>query len=153
MDTKLLNQLIHQLKELTEELGIKQAKRLDTARLERIINRLASFADCQECNSFLSEWSTRIVNLKSKVGLLEKQDIKEYQGLVNRVISHLQKEHKLVVENFYMGTYMSLGIAIGYAVGYFLLDDYIIGMSLGLLFGIAIGTSMDANAKKKGLTI
>ncbi|WP_071396232.1 hypothetical protein [Bacillus tuaregi] len=153
MNIKLIDQLILNLEKLKIDLGEKKAKRLSMTRLDRIIKRLVSFEDCQECQNHLSEMNTNLEYLKSKHGRLEKQDIREHQRLVNQVISHLQKKHKLITEGFYVGTYMIFGLALGYAIGFFIFNDYIMGSSIGLLFGVILGSSMDANAKKKGLTI
>jgi F0F1-type ATP synthase assembly protein I len=154
MDKKLFDRLIQDLEELSSEIGDKNSKRLYLSQLIRIIKRLESFSgDCEECKDYLLELSRLVEELKNKQCHLEKQELKEHQQKVNKVISHLQKEHKLVTEGTYLAIYMSIGMSLGLVFGLLLLDNLAMGLPFGMIFGVAIGVTLDENAKKKGLTI
>lgn len=154
MDKKLFDRLIQDLEELSGEIGDKNSKRLNISQLIRIIKRLESFSeDCEECRDKLLVLSRIVEELKNKHGYLEKQELKKHQQRVNNIISHLQKEHKLVTEGTYLAIYMSIGMSLGLVFGLLLLDNFAMGLPFGVIFGVAIGVTLDENAKKKGLTI
>jgi hypothetical protein len=154
MDNKLVEKLLNDLGELNERIGEKYAKQLNTKLVERVIKRLGSFSvGCKECEKHLLALDGQIEKLKGKQCQFEKVDFKEQRLQVNAVTSHLQKEHKLITEGYYMTTYMSIGMSIGLIFGLLLFDNVGLGLPFGLSIGIAIGVSMDADAKKKGMTI
>jgi hypothetical protein len=154
MDNKLLEMVLNDLGNLNERIGEKSANQLNTKLLERVIKRLGFFSGgCGECEKHLLALNDQIEKLKGKRDQFEKIDLKEHRLQVNAVTSHLQKEHKLISEGYYMTLYMSMGMSIGLIFGLLLFDNVGLGLPIGLSIGIAIGVSMDAAAKKKGLTI
>ena len=154
MGNSLIDSLMTNLEELKGNLGEKLGKQLNLALLERVVKRLQSFSpECEQCEQHLEGLSVHIENLKSKHGQIEKSDLKEHQRKVNIIISHLQKEHKLVTEGYYMGVYMSLGMSIGLVFGLTIFENIALGLPIGMIMGIAIGVGLDADAKKKGLQI
>jgi hypothetical protein len=154
MDKKLFDWLIQNLENLTVEIGDKNSRRLNISQLIRVIKRLDSFSeDCEECMKNLLEISTLVKELMDQHGQLEKQELKEHHSKVNNSISHLQKKHKLVAEGTYLSIYMSIGMSLGLVFGMLIYDNLSMGLSLGMGIGVAIGAGLDANAKKKGLTI
>lgn len=154
MDKKLFDRLIQDLEELSNEIGDINSKRLNITQLIRVVKRLESFSgECEECEKQLSEIGIRINVLKNKQGHLEKFELKEHQQKVNAILSHLQKKHKLVAEGTYLSIYMSIGMSLGLVFGMLIYDNLSMGLSLGMGIGVAIGAGLDANAKKKGLTI
>lgn len=142
------------LEQLKNELSEKNAKRLNIHLFERLIKRLESFAEnCTECKDYIKAVNVHIDNLINKQNQIEIQDSKAHRQLVSRIISHLQKEHKLVTEGQYAGAYMSMGISVGLVFGLLIFDNLAIWLAVGLSIGLAIGSGKDADALKKGLTI
>ncbi|OEF97168.1 hypothetical protein [Desulfuribacillus alkaliarsenatis] len=149
-----VERILTDLDEIKKRVGEKQAKALDIEQLERVIKRLASFADvCKECETHLGDLKLEIEQLTQRQEQFEKLMFKELLHKKNGAIAHLQKEHKLVTENYYMSIYMSIGMSFGLIFGMLLLDNLALGLPIGLSIGLAIGVGMDADAKKKGLTI
>ncbi|HSQ87815.1 hypothetical protein [Romboutsia sp.] len=154
MDNELYEKLINNLEELKQEIGDKNTKLFNLILLERIIKRLISFNyNCKECKKYTIDLNNHINKLKEKHGQFNKRDFKEHKSKINGIISHLQKEHKLVTEGYYVGIYMSMGISLGLVFGLLLFDNIALGLPIGLSIGVAIGSSKDADAKKKGLII
>ena len=145
--------MVH-LEQLKNELSEKNAKRLNIHLFERLIKRLESFSEnCTECKDYIEAVNVHIEDLINKQNQIETQDIKAHRQMVSRIISHLQKEHKLVTEGYYAGAYMSMGISFGLIFGLVIFDNMTLWLSVGLCLGLAIGSGKDADAKKKGLII
>jgi hypothetical protein len=154
MENEIVNKLMTDLKALNDEIGDKNAKQLNLKLLERVTNRLGSFSmDCLVCENHLFELNDQVEKLMNKHGQFEKLEFKEHQLMENKITSHLKKEHKLVPEGFYMNIYMSIGMSLGVVFGLLIFDNIALGLPLGLSFGLAIGVGLDADAKKKGLTL
>ena len=145
--------MVH-LEQLKNELSEKNAKRLNIHLFERLIKRLESFSEnCTECKDYIEAVNVHIEDLINKQNQIETQDSKAHRQMVSRIISHLQKEHKLVTEGYYAGAYMSMGISFGLIFGLVIFDNMTLWLSVGLCLGLAIGSGKDADAKKKGLII
>lgn len=154
MDNELFEKIINDIAELRTEIDDKKAKKLNLVLLERVVKRVNSFSEgCEECKKYLIELNNHIENIINNHKNSEKIDFKEYRHKMNITISHLQKEHKLVPENYYMGAFMSVGISIGFIFGLLLFDTQSMGISIGLVMGLAIGSAKDSDCKKKGITI
>lgn len=149
-----MDQLKGKLKALAEKVGEREAKRLNLDKMQRVINKLQSFADgCQECANFLTEMDEHIERIMAAEGPMDKSALQAHKQLLSGMGSHLQKSHQLLPEGHYMSMYMSIGFALGISFGLTLMDNIAIGMSLGLCIGIAIGVAMDEDARKKGKSI
>jgi predicted nuclease with TOPRIM domain len=154
MENQIVSKLITDLEALNNEIGDKNAKKLHIELLERVTNRLGTFSvDCLVCEKHLFELNDQIEKLKNKHGQFEKVEFTEHQLMENKITSHLKKEHKLIPEGFYMSIYMSIGMSLGVVFGLLIFDNIALGLPLGLSFGLAIGVGLDADAKKKGLTL
>jgi hypothetical protein len=154
MDKRMVDKLLNELGKLKEGLGEKQVKQLNLNLLERAINRMVSYSkDCKECEKFLTGLNDHIKNLKKKNGQFAKEDIKEHRRQLDLMISHLQKDHKLVTQGYYISTYMLMGSGVGLIFGLISFNNPGIGLPIGLCLGLAIGAALDAAAKKKGQTI
>lgn len=152
MDRK--DRILQTLEELKATTGPKEAKRLDMAKVGRLIHRLDAFAgECPQCNEDLSELHDHILQLKETNITTDKTKVKAFTSKLNGISSHLQKVHKLIPEGYFMSLYMSIGISLGVAFGLTLMDNLALGMPIGMAIGIAVGSGMDADAKKKGRTI
>jgi len=128
--------------------------------LLRMAKRVASFsADCGECQNFQGE----ITKLAKDLGNLvqaSKEERKSYFKMINSILKHLQKHHELITEGENVAIWIGIGIAIGsgmsivFGVGS---DNSGMGMPIGAGIGIAIGSAigsyLDAKAKKEGRVI
>ena len=128
--------------------------------LLRMAKRVASFsADCVECQNFQGE----ITKLAEDVGNLvqaSKEERKSYFKMINRILKHLQERHKLITKGENFAIWIGIGIAIGGGMGitFGVGSDNIgmgmpIGAGMGMAIGSAIGSYMDAKAKKEGKVI
>ena len=152
MDNINYNQIIEKIARLSDEIDDKQVETLALDLLKRITIRLQSF-DCTECGNYLSEISGYVNYLDENKNSLEKQQLQEYRKIMEEIKIHLQNEHGLVPEGFYLGIYMSFGMSIGLLFGMIVFDNFVLGMPIGMAIGVAIGSGIDADYKKKGKTI
>lgn len=151
-----MDDVLEQLKQLMQTLDAKIIKKYNLLQTERIIHRLCSFTDCNECRTFLDQFGSHLKEIsadpKARVN-------KGYLEFIRKVTDHLYKGHKLITEGYYTSLYLAIGLAIGLPIGMALGSAlgqmaYIsIGLPLGMCFGVAIGSSRDAQAKKDGLVI
>ncbi|MCI3918858.1 hypothetical protein MO973_01255 [Paenibacillus sp. TRM 82003] len=145
--------LLHDLKELEAQLGVKESKRLDVNLMRRLIQRSDAFAEgCAACRHNLVELQALVEELKvrSRQESAGAPGTKEHQHKRKLITSHLKDDHKLVTEGHYTGIYMSLGVSLGLVFGLTIMDNVAIGLPIGLCLGLALGTTMDADARKKG---
>jgi hypothetical protein len=149
-----LEGMIEEIKRLKERMDHQITKKLQLDLLSRIIIRLGSFhIECDVCQKTLIELKEQLNLIKVNQGQLSKTEMKEYFRKINNTVAHLQKQHKLVSEGYYMGICMALGVSFGLLFGTVLYSVSAIGVSIGMCFGLAIGNGLDADAKKKGKTI
>jgi F0F1-type ATP synthase assembly protein I len=146
------NQILEKIDGLNDEIDDKQAKTLELDLLKRITIRLHSF-DCTECANYLSEMCEYIDYLDENKNSLEKQKLKDYRKIIEEIKTHLQKEHGLIPEGYYLSIYMSIGMSIGLVFGLTVFDNLAMGLPIGMSIGLAIGAGIDADYKKKGKTI
>ena len=73
-------------------------------------------------------------------------------GVIKTIIKHLQKDHKLIGELEYTALGISMGLVFGVAIsaGF---GNVAIGIPIGMCVGLAVGSYMDAKAKKDGKVI
>lgn len=143
-----LNEMI---KELGESIDSNIAKKINFQQLDRISRRLLKYYDeCEECKEY-TDLIIKYIEVKKFIDL----DIKELQSFnrdIKAIISHMQKKHKLTIDGYYMSICMSIGLAIGAGLGS-ALKNIALGISLGMLVGVVVGVVVDADYKKKGLTL
>lgn len=142
-----LSSVVEGCKLLREKVDEKKAGELRLDLLEKVVQRLNSFSQCQECQEYLCSLDETLDSLSNG---LEKQVVEGYQRLINEIVSHLQDEHKLIEEGHHMSLYMSLGMSVGLVFGLVVFDNLALGLSFGISIGAGIGLSIDAAAKKKG---
>ena len=68
---------------------------------------------------------------------------------MDKITNHLQKQHKLVTDGYYMGIGVAIGSGIGVALGA-VMDNVGGGIPIGVGVGLAIGAALDAKARKEG---
>ena len=120
-------------------------------QLEKLINELRNKELSDEV---VDSINVTIEELNSISGKGLRNQIKKRQS---KIISLIEKEHKIVPKNHYRNTWlaigmvafgMPLGIAFGASLGNM---GYLgIGLPIGLAIGIAIGTKMDKKAFEEG---
>ncbi len=152
MDNNHYNQILQKIDGLFNQVESQQVKRLELDLLKRITIRLLSF-DCSDCTDYLSEVEHYVDYLEIHKKMGDKQQLKEYRKLIGAIKAHLQKEHGLVPEGYYMSIYMSIGMSIGLVLGLTIFDHLALGLPIGLSVGLAVGSGIDALYAKKGMTI
>ncbi len=146
--------LIRELKSLKGEIGSKQAKRLNLKLLQSAANKMRSFAiDCNECEKHLEDLTGHVELIRSRHGKLERRELRQHQRLLNGIVLHMRKKHKLVAEGYYSGVGMSFGMSLGLGIGLGMFGNPAVGIAVGLAAGIGVGAALDNNAKKKGRVI
>jgi hypothetical protein len=142
------------LRELRGTVSKPISKRLDLDKSERVVEKLGSFSsNCKDCQQQLLELMNYLILIKENMDRIDDTKLKQYKQLINHIISHLQKKHKLIQEGYYLGIFMSLGMSLGIVFGITVFDNFGLGIPIGMCMGLAIGAGMDADAKKKGKTI
>ena len=137
------------LGEYKKNVDEQTATKLSLEKCDRIIQKLGSFAsNCKECEQHFVELENHISRLKD-LGY----DYKQHKQIVDTCSSHLMKKHQIVSKGYYLSIYMSLGLAFGIVFGLLVFDNIAIGMPFGLAIGVGVGTSLDAGATKKGMTL
>ncbi|WP_235991733.1 hypothetical protein [Metabacillus schmidteae] len=146
-----INTMINELKATNNK---KISAKLDLNKCERLADKLASLSkDCQDCEQQLKEFKDHIIQLNKKKDQIDKFDLKQHTQIIHQIYSHLQKQHKLLPEGYYMSIYMSIGISLGVVFGLTIFENIALGIPIGMCLGIAIGAGLDAEVKKKGNTI
>ncbi len=135
-------------------LGKKDFKKYKLELLSRVARRVDDFsATCGECQIFKQDITSLLQEIGYVVGMaMSREKRKSYFKTLNKIIKHLQKQHKLVREGYYIGIWIAIGTGIGVAIGA-ATDNVGIGTPIGVGIGVAIGAGLDAKAKKDGRVI
>ena len=142
-----------QIDQLKVTLSEKDYKKYKLRMLLCVAERVAEFApECGQCQLFQQDISTLTQDVVNIIQLADKDKRKAHLKTINRIISHLRKQHNLVTEGYYVGMWTGIGVALGLPIGIHL-GHIASGMPIGMVIGIAIGTSLDAKAKKEGRVI
>lgn len=154
METERVERLHKKIEEIRLTVDEKAALKLELDKCIRIVKRLGSFSnDCEECQQHLNEFDNQLTEILERKGEITKDDFKEHYKTKEKITSHIQKQHKLIPEGYYMGVYMSLGISIGLLFGLLVFENIAIGLPFGMVIGMVIGMGLDKDAEKKGKTI
>jgi len=138
---------IHELKNSLEDKDYKKY-RLDL--LLCMAQRVAEFSsECGQCMLFQQDISLLVGDVANLVQYDDKGRRRSYFKSVNLIVGHLQRQHKVVNEGYYMGICMAIGAGIGVALGV-AMDHIGSGIPIGVGIGVAIGAALDAKAKKDG---
>ncbi|MFC1957629.1 hypothetical protein ACFLX0_02310 [Chloroflexota bacterium] len=141
------------INQLKETLGENDYKKYKLNLLLCVAQRVAEFSlECGQCQMLQQEILTLTEDVSNIVQSADKVRRKAYLKTINRMIGHLQKQHKLVTEGYYMGIGMVFSSGIGVALGV-AMPSIAIGIPIGLGIGIAVGSALDAKAKKEGRVI
>ncbi|MBM7602825.1 putative membrane protein YccC [Metabacillus crassostreae] len=153
-----MKQHVEKIKAILNELkridNKKINTRLDLNKCERVIDKLGTLAsNCQECEQQLVEFENHYNHILENNNQLQESDYKHHKKLIRAAYSHLQKNHKLLPEGYYLSLFLSVGMSIGVMFGLTIFDNIALGLPIGMCMGIAIGAGLDADAKKNGKTI
>jgi hypothetical protein len=136
--------------EIKSTLNEKDYKKYKLDLFLCVAQRVAEFSTvCTECHTFQQDITSLNRDMSNLVQIGDKEGRKAYFKSLNKVIGHLQRQHKLVTEGYYMGLGMALGSGLGVAIGA-AMDNVGTGIPIGVGCGIAIGAFLDAKAKKEG---
>lgn len=154
VESQRVEDLYKSLEEIISTVDKQVVSKLEIDKCKRIINRLSSFStECEVCYQHFTDLEKHVTTLKDKKSELTADDIKHHKQFVSNISSHLQKHHKLVPSGYYLGIYMSIGTSLGIVFGLVLFDNIALGLPLGIGIGVAIGSGLDADVKKKGLSL
>ncbi|MFC1966636.1 glycine zipper family protein [Chloroflexota bacterium] len=142
-----------QINQLKDTLSEKDYKKHKLSLLLCVAERIAEFSpECGQCQIFQQDISTLTQDVGNIIQVTDKDKRKAHLKTINRMIGHLQKQHKLVTHGYYMGIGVTIGTAIGVASGA-IMDNVGSGIPIGVGIGTAIGAALDAKAKKEGRVI
>ncbi|MFC4388936.1 hypothetical protein ACFOZ1_14125 [Gracilibacillus marinus] len=152
MDHTQYEQLVEKIDHLHSQLDKKQAQAVELDLLKRITIRLDSF-DCTVCTEAHSDIEEYVHYLEDHNDAIDKERLKDYRKRIEKIKTHLLKEHGLIEEGYYLSIYMSIGMSFGLIFGMIISDNLALGLPIGLAIGLAIGVAIDADYKKKGKTL
>jgi hypothetical protein len=133
-----------------DTLSEKEYKKYKLRLLLCLAERVPQFShECGQYQMFQQDISTLVQDVGNLIHLTDKQRQKVYFKSMDKITNHLQKQHKLVNEGYYMGIGIAIGSGIGVALGA-ALEQFGGGIPIGVGIGLAIGAALDAKAKKEG---
>ncbi|MFC1908349.1 hypothetical protein ACFLXD_00515 [Chloroflexota bacterium] len=142
-----------QINQLKVTLSEKDYKKYKLSLLLCVAERIAEFSpECGQCQIFQQDISTLTQDVGNFIQVADKDKRKAHLKTINRMISHLRKQHKLVTNGYYMGIGIAIGSAIGIALGT-AIDGVGSGIPIGVGIGVGIGAALDAKAKKEDRVI
>ena len=137
-------------------LSQKEQKKYKLDWLLRLAGRVDEFSSgCGQCQVFqqeITEFARGLGNLVQMPKQVTDKERKRYKNILNTITRHLQKQHKLVTRGHYLGICMTIGSGVGVALSAGL-GETALGMPVGIAMGAAIGSVLDARAKKEGRVI
>ena len=135
-----------------DKFSKKDCKKCKLDLLLRVTKKVAGFSpDCGECQHFQGEITTLTEGLGDLVDA-PKEKRKGHLNVINTIIKHLQKRHKLISELEYTALGISMGLVFGSAIGV-AMGNVAIGIPIGMCIGLSVGSYMDTKAKKDGKII
>lgn len=139
-------QVTQRIEQAKRGLDKGESQRLQLPMLDRIAHRLTQFhaAGCTECGK-LERVMDHLVGQAELRAQGSAVDYKEYKGRLLVLTKHLKTVHGLIEP----GTNVSLGISLGLLAGVTLQSLFGTAyLGIGLCLGVAVGSMMDAKAKK-----
>ncbi len=144
-----------QIKELNKRPDLDPESKLHAAYLQfgGLLDELKKKALTEEVTRAVNDGIDQINALSTSGGELKKQIEKTQSTLLKQI----EKELKIVPQNYYRNTWMALGMAafgvpLGVAFGVSLgnMAFLAIGLPIGMAIGLAIGAGMDKKAFDEG---
>jgi hypothetical protein len=135
---------------LKDTLSEKDYRKHKLRLLLCVAERVAEFSpECGQCQMFQQDVMTLTKDVGNLVQMADKESRKRYFKSMNKIIGHLQKQHKLVNAGQYMGIGVAIGAGSGVALGA-AMNEVGGGIPIGVGIGVAIGAALDAKAQKEG---
>jgi hypothetical protein len=117
--------------------------------LQCLVNRVEQFSSgCGQCQIFEEDMTKLVQDVSYLSQMPSKEVSKQYFKSMNSIIGHLQRQHKLVTEGYYVGIGMAIGAGIGVAIGT-AMGNVGSGIPIGVGIGMALGVALDTKAKKE----
>ncbi|XOV95018.1 MAG: hypothetical protein ACFHWX_09975 [Bacteroidota bacterium] len=147
-----------EIKKLKNRPDIDQYKKLNASynQLNKFLIELRS----RELPDKTANLINREIDQLNQVSGLEKELRKQIKQTQSLMIKLIEREHKLVTKNHYRNTWLIIGMAafgipLGAAFGTGLGNMAFLGIGLtfGMVIGIAVGTRMDKIALQEGRQI
>ena len=133
---------------LKETLTPGEYRRYRLDMLLCVAERVEEFApECGECQLYQQEISGLAQDAGSLVRLNDRERRKAHLKALKAITHHLQNQHKLVPEGYYMGVFTAIGVAIGAGLG---VVTHFAGTGVGIALGAGIGAMLDTKAKNEG---
>lgn len=153
MEKNQLETLKDTISHLKSKLAQRMAKQLQLTKTSRALDKLAEYeVKCEECRHHLNELKSHLMKLREAEPTTD-QDVGIQKRSLSIALKHLKKKHKLISEVYYISTYMAIGTGVGLFFGLVINDNLALTLPLGVFIGLAVGSSLNAVAKKNGLTI
>lgn len=139
---------LKRIDDISASMDKRTAKRFQADLLKRIATRLEQFSTegCRECDNLKNSFD-QLVALFEQLGQGGTIDSKEHKTLLQSLIKHLRLTHKLIEEGTNLSMWLSIGLMFGVV---FQSSQGPAFLGLGLCLGVAIGSALDASAKKAG---
>lgn len=151
------NRIATEIGQYQVTLGRKGAKKYKLDLLLRVAKRVDEFSDtCAECQTLRQEITNLVQELSLLIQMPNKEGFKNHIKVVNNMVGHLKKVHKLVDKGHYLGMGIGIGMAIGAGIGGALgaaMDNPGVGTAIGVALGVAIGMYLDKKAEREGKII
>ena len=149
--SKQLETLINLLDDIKRAIDKKAAANLELNKWKSMLQGLYSLApNCEECSKQLQDVEVYLTQLKKKVNHSEEIDYKKHKLHYHTISNHLTKQHEIITSGYYLSIFMSIGSGLGLVFGMLIFDNMILGLVFGAAIGVAVGSLLDANSKKKG---
>ncbi|MCG1037598.1 hypothetical protein [Polaribacter sargassicola] len=144
-------------------MKIKELKKIKELENNKLVNKhlqlkdLLTLLEKRELNTDVINTINTEVDKVNAVSNLEKELKNQIIKSQSNIINLIEKEHKLVAKNHYRKTWMAIGMAaFGLPMGVIfgsLMNNMAfmgIGLPIGMVIGLAVGTNMDKKAFDEG---
>ena len=135
---------------------LKELKHADNnPRLTKAYNKVHCLIEALSTKEIPSEVLNSIneaIKLLNSFSGTEKELTKAFNKKYTSILALVKKELKFVTKNHYKTLWMVMGMSFGVVFSVILGDsgNIAIGIGLGTLLGIIVGTNLDKNAKESG---
>jgi hypothetical protein len=146
-------EIVQTIHSYQDTLNKKEQKKYKLDLVLRLSRRVAGFSpECGECQLFQQEISEYVRELGNLIQMQDKTRLKNHLKRLDRMVKHLQSQHKLVPQGHNVGIWMAIGTGLGVAIGAGM-DNVGAGIPIGTAIGLVIGMRLDAKAKKEDRVI
>ncbi len=145
-----LDSVKKQIAQLRGTISDKDYKKFKLNTLLCIAERVAQFSnECAQCHMLQQDVTTLGQDVGNLVYSANIAGQRRYRKSMDKIVRHLEKQHKIVREGYYMGFMIAIGSGLGVALGA-VMDNVGSGIPIGVGIGTAIGAFLDAKARREG---